>query len=405
MPLDASRRRLTAAVVAGIGYSCFAKWLDPPGSVAIHLHEYDYDQFLIEVDALSGIEKNARQIRDAIMAMPEEPGPPRLVLVGYSKGMPDILEAVVRYPEIRGRIAAILSAAGAVGGSALANDAEQEKAELLRHWPGAVCDKGDGGAVMSLRPDVRSTWMAQNPLPPELRYYSLVTLPTPDRVSRIIEKSYRKLGAIDWRNDSQVIYSDQIIPGSTLLGFLNADHWAIAVPLNRSHPAISRSLVNKNDYPREAMLEAVLRFIEEDLQGGRRIGPAEPSGLLNDLVEVQLRAGANKARCSDRGGDRRVDTQVRRQNLHDAVTQYPVFNHERRESLAADCALGLDRKFITRGEHFRDPCSSHVLRLSPILMEEVWPGFRHTDDVAYEFCTHGLPPLISPRVGAWHPPA
>ena len=266
VPLDSSRRRLTAAVVAGVGYSCFARWLEAPGSVAQHLRTYGYDQFLIEVDALSGIETNARQIRDAIMAMPEEPGPPRLVLVGYSKGTPDILEAVVRYPEIHGRIAAIVSAAGAVGGSALANDAEQEKAELLRHWPGAECDEGDGGAVTSLRPDVRKTWMAQNPLPTALRYYSIVTLPTPDRVSRVIEKSYRKLGEIDWRNDSQVIYSDQIIPGSTLIGFLNADHWAIAVPVNRSHSVISRSLVNKNDYPREVLLEAVLRFIEEDLE-------------------------------------------------------------------------------------------------------------------------------------------
>ena len=270
VPLDSSHRRLMAAVVAGVGYSCFAKWLDPPGSVAKHLRKYDYDQFLIEVDALSGIERNAEQIRDAIMAMPETSGPPRLVLVGYSKGAPDILEAVVRYPEVHSRIAAILSAAGAVGGSALANDAEQEQAELLRHWPGAACDKGDGGAVMSLRPAVRRTWLAQNPLPPTLRYYSLVTLPTPARVSRVIEKSYRKLGEMDWRNDSQVIYSDQIIPGSTLLGFLNADHWAIAVPVNRSHSVISRALVNRNDYPREVMLEAVLRFIEEDLQ---RDGP------------------------------------------------------------------------------------------------------------------------------------
>ena len=98
------------------------------------------------------------------------------------------------------------------------------------HWPGAKCDKGDGGAVASLRPDVRKAWMAQNPLPPGLRYYSLVTLPTPERISRIISKSYKELGGIDWRNDSQVIYSDEIIPGSTLLGFLNADHWAIAVP-------------------------------------------------------------------------------------------------------------------------------------------------------------------------------
>jgi hypothetical protein len=268
--LDPSVRRLATAVVAGVGYSCFAEWLDPPGSVAAHLRKHGYDQSLIEVDALSGIETNARQIRDAIMAMPEEAGPPRLVLVGYSKGAPDILEAVVRYPEIRGRIAAVVSAAGAVGGSALANDAEQEKAELLRHWPGAKCEKGDGGAVESLRPDVRRSWMAQNPLPQGLRFYSLVTLPKPDRVSRVIEKSYRKLGEIDWRNDSQVIYSDQIIPGSTLIGFLNADHWAIAVPVSRSHPVISRSLVNRNDYPREALLEAVLRFIEEDLQGPRQ---------------------------------------------------------------------------------------------------------------------------------------
>jgi len=49
------------------------------------------------------------------------------------------------------------------------------------------------------------------------------------------------------------------------LGFLNSDHWAIAVPLNRSHPIISRSMVDHNDYPREALLEAALRFIEEDL--------------------------------------------------------------------------------------------------------------------------------------------
>ena len=266
--LGISRRRLVAAIVPGIGYACFARWLDSPGSVASHLRQYGYDLVPIEVDALSGTETNARQIRDAIMAQPPEDGPPRLVLIGYSKGGPDILEAVVRYPEIHDRIAAVVNAAGAVGGSALALDAEQEQAELLRHWPDAKCDAGDGLGVASLRPDVRKAWLAENSLPRSLRYYSLVTLPTPDRVSRIIEKSFEKLGTIDWRNDSQVIYSDQILPGSTLLGFLNADHWAVAVPVNRSHPAIAKTLVDKNGYPREALLEAVLRHVEEDLATG-----------------------------------------------------------------------------------------------------------------------------------------
>jgi hypothetical protein len=263
--LGPSRQRLIAAIVPGIGYGCFARWLDPPGSAAAHLRKYGYDQIVMAVDALSGIETNARQIRDAIMARPSEPGPPRLVLVGYSKGSPDILEAIVRYPEIRGRVAAVVNAAGAVAGSALANDAEQQQAELLRHWPRAECDEGDGGGVASLRPDVRRAWLAQNPPAPGVRYYSLVTLPTPDRVSRVIEKSYKRLGEIDWRNDSQVVYSDQILHGSTLVGFLNADHWAVAVPVSRSHPVIAKTLVDKNDYPREALLEALLRFVEEDL--------------------------------------------------------------------------------------------------------------------------------------------
>jgi hypothetical protein len=103
VPLGLSQRRLLAAVVPGIGYGCFADWLQPPGTAASHVRKYDYGQIWLQVDALSGIETNARQIRDAIMAMPEEPGPPRLVLIGYSKGAPDVLEAIVRYPEIRGR--------------------------------------------------------------------------------------------------------------------------------------------------------------------------------------------------------------------------------------------------------------------------------------------------------------
>ena len=77
------------------------------------------------------------------MAMSAEAGAPRLVLIGYSKGAPDILEAVVAYPEIRRHVAAVVSAAGAIGGSPLANDAEQYQADLLRHFPGATCGPGD----------------------------------------------------------------------------------------------------------------------------------------------------------------------------------------------------------------------------------------------------------------------
>ena len=117
----------------------------------------------------------------------------------------------------------------------------------------------------SLRPATRMEWLANNPLPREVPYYSLVTFPQPDRISSVLTKSYKKLALIDGRNDSQVIFYDQLIPGSTLVGYVNADHWAIAVPIARSHSTIASMFVTKNAYPREALVEAVLRFVEEDL--------------------------------------------------------------------------------------------------------------------------------------------
>ena len=268
--LGESRRRLVAALVPGIGWSCIANWLEPTGTVQRHVQKYGYDLVMVEIDALSGTARNAKRIRDALMAMPADPGPPRIVLIGYSKGAPDILEAIVRYPEIRGRVAAVVSAAGAVGGSPLANEADQSDANLLRHFPGATCDPGDGGGVESLRPAVRKAWLAQNPLPAGVPYYSAVAFPQPDRISWILRPSYSKLARIDGRNDSQVVFYDAVIPGSALIAFLNADHWAIAVPIARTHTIISTLFVTQNAYPREALLEALLRFLEEDLATGGR---------------------------------------------------------------------------------------------------------------------------------------
>ena len=54
-------------------------------------------------------------------------------------------------------------------------------------------------------------------------------------------------------------------PAAPSSGYLNADHWAIAVPIARMHTTIGSMFVTQNAYPREALLEALLRFVEEDL--------------------------------------------------------------------------------------------------------------------------------------------
>jgi hypothetical protein len=118
----------------------------------------------------------------------------------------------------------------------------------------------------SLKPGVRKAWLAQNPLPAEFPYYSVITYPEPNRISSVLKGTYDKLSKVDGRNDSQVIFYDQLIPGSTLVAYANADHWALAVPVNRSHPWVTALFTTENAYPRESLLEAILRFVEEDLE-------------------------------------------------------------------------------------------------------------------------------------------
>jgi len=264
--LGMAKRRLKAMVVPGVGWDCVSEWLDLKDTVPYYVHQFGYDEDLIRVDALSSTTTNAREIRDAIMAMDHDSAEPELVLIGYSKGAADILEAVVSYPEMRQRIAAVVSLAGAIGGSPLANDATQSQLELLRHWPGAQCTTGEGSAIESLRPQIRKTWLANHTLPRDFPYFSLVTYPNPERISSILKSSYKKLSQIDARNDGQLLSYDQIIPGSTLIGYVNADHWALVVPVARSHSMLGTTFVDHNDYPREALLEAVLRFVDEELE-------------------------------------------------------------------------------------------------------------------------------------------
>ena len=174
----------------------------------------------------------------AVMAMDAGPGAPRLVLIGYSKGAPDILDAIVNYPEIRARVAAVVSIAGAVGGSPLANDAEQYQADMLRHFPGAACDAGDGGGVASLRPAARRAWLAQNPLPADVPTTRSSTFPQPERISSMLKRQRPQAGPhrrAQRQPDDLLRPGD---PGSDLLGYLNADHWAVVVPIARSHDTI-----------------------------------------------------------------------------------------------------------------------------------------------------------------------
>jgi dienelactone hydrolase len=265
--LGASRSPLRIMIVLGVGAKCVENFIDFRMTVVDHLARFGYKVDILQVEALSSSARNADIIRETLMTMPDQNDGMRLVLVGYSKGTPDILEAVAAYPELQQRVAAVVSIAGAVGGTPLANAATQSMLNLLQYFPDAECEPGDEGALESLKPEVRKSWLASHSLPDSIRYYTVITYPDAEHVSAILKLSYDKLSQVDSRNDSQVIFYDQVIPGSVLLAYLNADHWAVAVPFNRNHPFIASTFVDKNAFPREVLEEAIIRFIEEDLKG------------------------------------------------------------------------------------------------------------------------------------------
>jgi hypothetical protein len=66
-----------------------------------------------------------------------------------------------------------------------------------------------------------------------------------------------------------LLWTDTVIPGATLLGYVRADHWAIAMPFSRTSAALAATLIDHNAFPREVLLEAVVRAVEESLETHR----------------------------------------------------------------------------------------------------------------------------------------
>jgi hypothetical protein len=127
------------------------------------------------------------------------------------------------------------------------------------------CAPGDGGAFTSLGRPSRLNWLVTHRLPQGTRYFSLVSFTRSDSVSGPLRPFAAALAEIDPRNDGQLLFYDQVIPGATLLGYVNADHWSIAVPIEEKRPVLATLVTAHNWFPRDALVEAVALYLSEQL--------------------------------------------------------------------------------------------------------------------------------------------
>jgi hypothetical protein len=190
----------------------------------------------------------------------------KFILIGYSKGTPDIQVALATAPDIRQHVAAFVSIAGASGGSPVADALPGRLSNLLGKLNGKGGCQGDlSDGFKSLAVEVRRQFLAKYPKP-FVPTYSIPAVADKDKVSKALTQSWTLMNSFSPRNDAQLAEEDAIIPGSTNLGAARSDHFALALPLENMQGGALKTFLDKNSYPRAALLESVVRFVLDDLK-------------------------------------------------------------------------------------------------------------------------------------------
>jgi hypothetical protein len=249
-------------LVSGIFAECLGEKPKLLGDGLEILRRKGYQLSYAPVRGRASSHENARIIRDHILRQRARPSALKTVIVSYSKGTSDTMTALAEYPELAPSVAAVISLAGVVNGSPLADDIAAVYAATFAKLPYSDCPVVDGKEVESLTREQRHRWISQRSLPAGILYFSIVGTPEPKRVSRLLKPFYQRLAYMDPLNDGQVVFYDAVIPGSTVLAYVNADHWAIAFPFEGSRHGFA---IDQNHFPRAQMFEAAVRMAEARL--------------------------------------------------------------------------------------------------------------------------------------------
>jgi len=181
----------------------------------------------------------------------------KYIVIGYSKGTPDVQEALARDEAARKAVAAFVAVAGASGGSPIADSLPMRIGKYMEYSTKASC-KGDLAAGMnSLKREARQKFLASFPHP-FVPTYSLPAVASQENVAFQNKATMMLLNTYDKEHDGQVLKRDATVPESKLLGVVTSDHLGIALNLEKGKGT-------RVAYPRSALLEAVLRTVLTDL--------------------------------------------------------------------------------------------------------------------------------------------
>jgi hypothetical protein len=210
----------------------------------------------------------------------------KFILVGYSKGTPDIQTALATEADIRPMVAAFVSVAGASGGSPVADALPERLSGMLGKVNGKGGCQGDlSDGFKSLSVEKRRLFLAKYPKT-YVPTFSIPAVADQDKVSKAMVQSWTIMNGFSPRNDAQLTEQDAIIPGSMYLGAARSDHFALALPLENMQGGMLKSFLDKNSYPRAALLESVLRFALEEIKApaAKPVEATKPAPAKNKSI-------------------------------------------------------------------------------------------------------------------------
>jgi hypothetical protein len=267
-PVEGLAKRYRVAFVPGLFSECFEAFARPFADAQADLQSRGFAVDYFQVAGRGSAAQNAARLAEHFRATAGDARP--VIVFAYSKGLVDLLEFMVRYPDEARPIAAVVAVAGAANGSPLADQMHAVYRAVGAPFPLPGCAPGTGEELVDLQPDVRIAWWQQHGESITVPVFALVAAPEPDRVSPATRATYRQLAKVDARNDGKLLWQDQIPPRSYLLGYVNADHWSIAVPVATGMP--KASFLFRDETPRAALVAGALDVVARTLADSATVG-------------------------------------------------------------------------------------------------------------------------------------
>ena len=251
----------TLLLVGGFGAQCFSPKVEAFKDAAEHLKQFHgLSYYTIEVAAFGSSEDNAKIIKDKVDGLLEK----RFIAVVHSKGAADFMVALTTYPDALKRVEALVTVAGAVGGSWLIDDLVRLNETVLRRIALPSClsrNRNPQNGLDSMRRDNRQNYLAS--VPHAWRAYSISAVAAEKKTSKVLQPLWRRLSPYAVEQDSHIVEREALVPGGEFLGRALGDHWAVAMPFDPNPNVSSAALrvIDQNRFPREALIEAAIRVV------------------------------------------------------------------------------------------------------------------------------------------------